>query len=184
MAGTEITGAIATIAASAVTGVVALLTVHLTNRGNNDRIASQLSHEKQIARAELMREKGEELYELASEWQRNISTQCVAIHAVMRGDLTYNQALDLQNEAVTRGKHYRIHLLAQAYFPDITGRLSEVEEKVEAVSKLRTYHKAAYQTGEASAAAAFLRPFTDANLALSDAMDVLKGEIAARVGSL
>jgi hypothetical protein len=167
------TEGIAALIASAITGTVALLTVLLTNRGNNARLISQLAHEKSRSKAELLRQKGEELYELTSEWQQNLGVQCLSIQAVMTGDLSYNEALDMQINEVTPGKHHRLRLLVHAYFPDLLSDLDNVETKRDAVSKIRSTHKMLYKRGDDDGLP-LLKPFTDANLALMEAAESLK----------
>jgi hypothetical protein len=56
-------------------GLVALLGVALTNRGNTQRLRQQLDHDATQEKARIRRERGEELYQHTDKWTLSISTR-------------------------------------------------------------------------------------------------------------
>src|SRR5947199_72180 len=61
------------LASAVVGGAVALLAVFLTNRSNTARLVLQLDHESRQRKADLLRDRGEELYELTDKWLRKFA---------------------------------------------------------------------------------------------------------------
>src|ERR1019366_6406764 len=109
---------IAALSSVLVGSLLTLLSSHFTNRSAEKRLQKQLQHEADQRQQELLRTRGEELYTLTSTWLKMIATHHIRKTYVMLGNITYDQALDLE---VKDDKHLldfeRIGLLVDVYFP-------------------------------------------------------------------
>ncbi len=61
------------LASAGVGAAVALLGVFLTNRSNTARLKIQLEHESRQRNTQLLRSRGEELYELSDKWLNKLA---------------------------------------------------------------------------------------------------------------
>lgn len=170
------------IGAAVVTAGAALLAMRFTNRANNDRLLLQLDREAAKERAQMLREKGEELYGLIAQWEANFGVRCVSLQAVMKDELTYNEALDIFSKEVQTETHERVELLIYAYFPALEQFYSEIIAIRGPVEEIISAHKAAYKQG--SSGRVFLKPFTDANLTLAKAFEVLKSATITQIKNI
>jgi hypothetical protein len=75
--------------------LIALVSVYLTNRSNTRRLKLQFELERETKGQEFIREKLEELYLLHEAWLNALATSYLPIISVMKGEITYNQALDM-----------------------------------------------------------------------------------------
>jgi hypothetical protein len=99
-------------------GLVALLGVGLTNKGNTERLRQQLRHDAAHAHARLARERGEELYQHTDKWLLHLASGYLAWLRVMQGKLTYGQAQQLELERGLGTHDFgRIEVLVDIYFP-------------------------------------------------------------------
>lgn len=173
---------ITTLTSAGVGGAVALVGVYLTNKGNTARQDVQLAHQTQIERAELLRARGEELYELIDKWLNNLFGYYMVKASVMQGKLSYNDGLDLElkNGKTNSGNYGRIQMLIDVYFPAIREQYDCVLSLREATNKYVFLHKRAYERGETDGTA-FLKPFTDNQLSLEAAAEKLKEAVIAQV---
>ena len=108
---------------AAIGGALALIGVWLTNRSSTARLELQLEHEADQRKAQIFRERGEELYVLTEQWLDGLTGYYLAKRSVMQGRLTYNQSLDLE---IADGKENpvnfsRVELLINVYFPSVRG---------------------------------------------------------------
>lgn len=171
---------IASLAPAVVTGSVALLTIYLTNRGNNERLNMQLLHEKTRQQTELIQARGEELYQLVYTWQNNFSTQYLAMASVMRGEISYNEGLDIQKDEIADTDFGRIPMLIFVYFPKIQQKYDQVISLRSIVNERLSAHKAAYKLGEIDGTA-FINPFNKDSLNLDKALVELMAAIAIEI---
>jgi hypothetical protein len=166
-----------------ITGLVALATVYLTNRGTSNRLLSQLSYETLRARNDMLRTKGEAIFELVAAWGQNFAAQCVAIQSVMKGQISYNDALDIQANEVKRIDHDRMQMMISAYFPVLQKELDRVLALRSAVTTLQTLHRENYRRGETDGSA-LLRPYTEANLELAKSIESLKQSTVLQIRAI
>lgn len=173
---------ITALTSAAVGGAVALVGVLLTNRDNTARLHAQLDHEVRKRREDLLRARGEELYELVKIWLGGMFSHYLNTAFVMQGKLTFNQALHLQIKqgSDSRGNFWRIQMLVDVYFPALREEYKSVIAHRDAVNKQVIAHKRAYESG-AHDGSEFLQPFTKAQLALEHAAEVLKAAIIEQV---
>jgi len=148
------------LASAVVGGAVALLAVFLTNRSNTARLVLQLDHESRQRKADLLRDRGEELYELTDKWLRKFAGYYLRRTFVMQGKLTYNQCLDLdiqegKEESINFG---RIEMLIDVYFPTTRAAYDAIIGGRTDLNKVAAAHKRAYESGETDGTR-FITPF-------------------------
>src|SRR4030042_5226222 len=80
------------------TSALTLISVWLTNRSNNQRLKIQLEHERKKRNEELLRDRLEELYVLSNKFLDRLVSRYVPYRAVMMGQISYDQALDMALE--------------------------------------------------------------------------------------
>ena len=109
-------------------GTVALLGVYFTNRSNETRLHVQLEREERQRKADLLRDRGEELYELIDKWLNYLAGYYFRRVSVMQGKLTYNQCLDMdiKNSKDNSYNFGRIEMIIDVYFPSIRNTYDEV----------------------------------------------------------
>jgi hypothetical protein len=101
-------------------GVLTLVSVLLANRSSTARLNLQLDYEATQRKAQILRERGEELYVLTERWLNGlVAGYYLRRKSVMQGKLTYNECLDLE---IADGKDNpvnfsRMELLIDVYFP-------------------------------------------------------------------
>jgi len=141
-------------------GGVALLGVFLTNRSNTDRLRIQLEHESQQKKADLLRSRGEELYELSEKWLNMFAAYYLRRSFVMQGKLTYNQCLDMDIEEGNKasGNFVRIVMLVDVYFPATRTAHEEITKAREELNKIEITFKRAYESGDTDGGQ-FLAPY-------------------------
>jgi hypothetical protein len=178
----QYTTLITALASAAVGGAVALVGVYFTNRGNTARLNAQLDHEVRRRREELLRTRGEELYELIDKWLHGLFGHYLSKAFVMQGKLTYDQALDLdlKNGKSSSGNFGRIEMLIDVYFPTLRQQYNLVISHREATNKHVIAHKLSYEKGQVDGTK-FLQPFNTDQLALENAAEKLKAMIIEQV---
>ena len=159
-----------------------MLGVFLTNKGNSERLSAQLEHETAKKRQELLRDRGEELYEIVDLWTGGIFGHFLTRLSVMHGKLTYNQALDIDAKSMEKRalKFGRIEMLVDVYLPELRADYDTVISLRDAANKIVTSHKFAYERGE-SDGRSFIKPFTEAQIAMEQFVKSFKASIAERV---
>ena len=102
-----------------ITALVTLVAVYLTNRGNNDRLRIQLSHDRDSKNEAVRREKLEELHVLSQQWSICLFNHLMPYFRVMEGEIDYNKALDMTIESGknSTNEFYRLRMLVEIYFP-------------------------------------------------------------------
>lgn len=99
----------------------------------------------------LLREKAERLYVCVEEFENAWGQQAVMLAGAVRNEISYNQYLDLFNEAAKSfdGKLYRsIEVTTRAYFPALSQEMERVFKIRDRFAELQMAHKAAYKEGE------------------------------------
>lgn len=170
---------------AALGGVVALASVYFTNRSNTKRIQLQLDREEQRRKAEVRRDRGEELYMLTEQWLNGLATNYLTQASVMQGKLAYNQYLDLviSNGEKDAVNFPRIALLVDVYFPSTREAYDDVIITRTTLNKISGAHRRAYEGGEIDGTR-FLKPFVEAQKALEAAGDVYKRQIVESIRAI
>jgi hypothetical protein len=156
-------------------GAVALLSVFLTNRSNTARLKMQLDHESRQRKTELLRSRGEELYELTDKWLNKLAGYYLRRSFVMQGKLTYNQCLDLdiqdgKEESVNFG---RIGMLIDVYLPATRPAYDKLIAGRTELNNVAAAHKRAYKSGDADVVR-FLTQYVQCQHSIEQAGDVFK----------
>lgn len=175
-------GLMATLGASSITGVVAILSALLASRHASRSQKEQRLHERAMHTHSTMQERGEELYVLAAQFEKNVFVTHMPLYSVMKGEVSYNDYLDIVNGLNFSEKydHNRMELLVEVYFPALRIQYKKMREKLELHNKVVSEHKSAYLSGEFEARH-FLTPFQRAQLAFENEMNTMKEMISIEV---
>jgi hypothetical protein len=172
--------------ASAITGgALTLMSVMLTNHSSTNRLKLQFGHETAQRRAEVLRERGEELYVLSEQWLNGLTGYYLRKTSVMQGKLTYNQCLDLE---IADGKENpvnfsRIELLIDVYFPSARPDYEQITKGRDTLNLIAAEHKRAYATGDIDGTP-YRRPFQQAMEAIHAAAPAFKNRLLESIRAI
>jgi len=120
----------------------ALLGVWLTNKNAEKRQVLQLGYEARNIQRQLVRERGEELYEQATYWTRAIQNMHHNTFRVMHGQLTWEQAdeLNVSEMKNLEGKYSftRLKMIIDIYFCPLRAELEKVKDARDALNRNET----------------------------------------------
>jgi hypothetical protein len=159
-------------------GSVALVSVYLTNQANAARLKLQIESEARQRKNELLRERGEELYELFNNWMNSFIGFYLRRNAVIQGKLTLNESFELD---VKIGKEYpvnfgRMKMLIDVYFPSVRPGYDTVEKRRQELISIEIEHGHAYDSGDTDGER-FLKPFINCQKNFEKAGEDLKLQI-------
>jgi hypothetical protein len=122
---------------AALGGCLTLLGVHLTNRSS-----AKARH------TEMIRSRGEELYALATGFQKGLTSYFLRRVSVASGAITYDKMLDLEIEDLKRNPQdvHRLEMLVDIYFPEARAACDRLMEARNALRQIAAKHKSAYLT--------------------------------------
>jgi hypothetical protein len=145
---------------AAVGGAVALVSIFLTNRSNTTRLKVQLDHESQQRKIELLRSRGEELYELSDKWLKMFAGYYLRRLAVMQNKLTYKECFDLDIEGENGKSDYygRIKMLVDVYFPSMQTAYDKINKNRDELNKIETSFRKVYENNNFDASS-FIKPY-------------------------
>ena len=170
--------ALVAIVGSVITALSTLAGVYITNRLTYDRLTVQLEYEQARERERFLRERLEELHVLIAEWIIFVAVFHLPITKVMRGEISYNAALDLINEhELTPPNFQRMEMVVELYFPTLRDKYNQLMKARDELSSIVDAHKEQYRIGQTDGSA-FRRPFMAAQLAVDARATELKAEIA------
>jgi hypothetical protein len=132
------------------TSILTLLGVQSTNKSNNERLRMQLEHERLLKREELIRERLEEIYVEAKCYMNAVVTHFLPYRKVMKGELTYNEALDLTINRNYSHNPERVHLIMDMYYPELKSTFSEVESELSRINQILNGYNQQYKQGDDS----------------------------------
>lgn len=160
-----------------------ILGVYLTNRANLKNLRVQLGHEEKRHRAEVRRERLEELYSLLSEWNKVMVSHFLEAKLALEGHVDYNQYLDrLILLEKPKGNLERMELIANAYAVEHAPVLNEARKFRDAASGLMQEFKAAYRRGETGDR--FVEPCRELMLAFNERCELLQAGIAEELRNI
>jgi len=133
------------------TSSLTLMGIRYTNKSHNERLNIQLTHERKLKQDELLRDRLEELYVESRKYMNHMITHFLPYLKVMQGELTYNEALDL-NIAKGNITHNpdRVHLIMDMYFPELRESFRIVEKRLDIVNDINDGYKHQYKQGDYS----------------------------------
>lgn len=116
------------IIAAVLTSGIAFLGVSHTNRENRKRMITQHDHERRLRKEELVRERAEELYIIVKKWCRTMITDHFPYVRVMRGQLSYNDALDMTLASGEKRGYdpERMHMICDIYFQELSKEIADI----------------------------------------------------------
>lgn len=166
-------------------GVLTLAGVYFTNRSSGKQLEIRIAHESSKIQENLLRERGEELYELVDIWLSGIGNNYLSLMFVMQGKLTYNEHYD---NVIKFGKGRelnfgRIKMLVDVYFPSVEGVYDKALNARSRLNDIDTQHRRAYDQGDTDGER-FLRPYVSAQENLEAAGELLKNEVAQVIRSI
>lgn len=137
------------LATAILTSTITLAGVWLTNRNNNIRLRIQLDHELRLRESEIYRDRLEELYVISNKWLGLLISHYLPFRGVMKGELTFNQALDITIESGSKIDYepHRVTMLINLYFPEIKSEFDQMMEIREKLNRLVDGYKEQYKRG-------------------------------------
>ncbi|MBL0687394.1 MAG: hypothetical protein JJV94_06180 [Sulfurospirillum sp.] len=130
--------------------IFTILGIFITNRANTKRVEIQHKHEKETNKENLMRDRLEELYILSDKYFNTLVSHQLPLRMVMKGEISFNDALDLQIE---RGKekkfdYNRVNMIIEMYFNELQEPYSEVLKIRDELNNISEGYKNQYKTGD------------------------------------
>lgn len=161
------------------TSFMTLLGVRISNKSNLERLALQLAHEKEVKQEGLLRDRLEELYLSMHKYLNALFSHFLVYSQVMKGELTYNQALDVTIKSGDKGdfEPARITMIIDMYFPELQESFQELEEIREKLNDILHGHKLEYKAHGPGAGEEWLKLFQPRMKKLADIGDKLEKKI-------
>ncbi len=175
-----------TLLSAASGGAVALISVFLTNRSNTKRLKMQFDHESIQRKTELLRSRGEELYELTEKWRNAFFGYYLRRSGVMQGKLTYNQCLDMDIKDGKEASSYnfsRIEMLVDVYFPDARPAYDKMMASRAELNKVELAYRRAYEDGDIDGTH-FLTPYIQCQKTVEKAGDDFQAKVLEYISAL
>ena len=145
-----------------VTAIVTLLAVWLTNHLNFKHLERKLNFESDEKKMFLIRQRAEELYELADKWLLGLSIHHLNLYAVMQNKINYNEYLQLtiENGKSSDSNFGRLEMILHLYFPELITKYSEVVKVRDTINIIARDFKAFYESKN-ELNESFIKPFND-----------------------
>lgn len=158
--------------------LIALTSSYLTNRSNTRRLKLQFELERETKEREFIRDKVEELYLLHEEWLNVFASSNLPFISLMKGEITYNDALDMfidgnKNRTVD---FKRLQMLVDLYFPEVKASFDRLATARDEVNKIKSEHKRQYKRGNIDGTA-YVMPFIEAQQKLEGEASLVKEQI-------
>jgi septation ring formation regulator EzrA len=126
--------------------------VLFANRSNQQQLLLRLDRDNERQRKEALRNKLEELYTLIEKWAGTTVIHHITLRKVMDGDITYNQALDLQLDREIDFDVNRMFMLAELYFDTCHNELNNIknirDEASDIQNEFKEMHRHSGRTSE------------------------------------
>ena len=166
-------------------GAIVLIGVYFTNRSNAARLKIQHEYESKQRSIELLRTRGEELYELMDKWLKMFAGYYLRRTSVMKGKLSYNDCLDLdiKDGKETTVNFGRISMLIDVYFPSARDAYDEINALREKINKIEGDYKRVYENGDVDGHR-FIQPFINTQVSVEKAGDKFLGLISECIRTL
>lgn len=131
-----------------VTILLGLATI-LTSGVTSSIVTYRLNRSKE--QAFFMRQKAEALYLAANEFSLGFSSLLIGYLPVTRGEISYNQMLDMQIERGKANKndaHETMIMLSSIYFPEVFEEIEKLHAVRDKYSLIKQAHRTAYHEGD------------------------------------
>jgi hypothetical protein len=130
-----------------VTGFFADLSASLASRASTKQLSLKLRHKNERDRLEARRERLEELYSLVTRWLKEAFNFCFPFMSVMKGEQTYNQALDMAAADCISLDADRIFVVAEPYFYGGHVKQDDTRHSASVASRTNSDFKQFYKSG-------------------------------------
>ena len=160
--------------------VISIVGVWLANRSNIEQLKIQLEHQKQTNDILLKKEKLEELYILVDKWLGGVFFHYLNLTMVMRGEIDYNQYLDMvKKDGKEKTVDFtRLSMIVDIYGHELQTSYKKIMDARDELNKVSIAHKRAYKAGDFEGET-YLKPYTTAQIKLEKLTELFKKEIAA-----
>ena len=154
----------------------------LTHRFNANQAKIKLKSEQQQIAIRTKREKLEELYILLGHWNNMFFSKYLDLRLVMEDQITYNQHLDnvISGKIDKKVDFQRIEMLLNIYGKELLPLYEKVIKLRSNVNDIASKHKSDYKQGSVNGSS-YVKPYTDAQFQLGEAIENLKRELASLV---
>lgn len=162
--------------------VISIFGVWITNRSCISQLRIQLEHEKNTTESTLQREKLEELYLLLDKWLNALFGQSRTLLLVMKGDLDYNQHLDIiieddKEKSVDFG---RLRMIANIYGHALQPSYQKIINAKTVLNKIEDAHMHSYKIGDIDGRI-YIKSYTDARNTLENLTLSFMKEVADHI---
>jgi hypothetical protein len=173
----------ATIYPAILGALIALISVYLTNRSTTQRLRLQFELEREARNKDFIRDKLEELYLLHEAWLNALATSYLPFLSVMKGEMTYDDALDLfiKNNKSPTVDFKRLQMLVDLYFPEIKVAFDQLSAARDGANAIKSAHKREYKAGHLDGLP-FALPFIEAQQLLQKQALVVRAQIIEQSG--
>lgn len=139
------------VCAAAVAALSTLAGVRLASQAAESQLKLRLAHDDKKDHKEALRARLEELYQLVDQWAGEVVSHHTTYRSVMRGQLTYNQALDITIKHGVKINAARMFTLADLYFPNCHAVLVDIRTARDTAARIQGEFGELYrESGEGS----------------------------------
>jgi len=127
--------------------VFTLIGVWINNKENTKRLKLQFKHEEKIRQKTLEREYLEELYVISDKYFNTLISHFLPYRTVMKGELTFNEALDLNIDTKLNFDVQRVSMIIHMYFPKLENSYDEILKVREELNEIIFHYGEQYKNG-------------------------------------
>ncbi len=172
------------IISSVAVGGFTLVGILMSTRASLKAISQQFDLKGEAEHRQILRSRGEELYQVAATWTNYLFFQNVLLIKVMQDEISYNEHLDLiiNSDKSIDSNIERLDMLIDVYFPVVREEYEAVLEARDYLNNIIYEHKTAYKIG--GNGIHFLKPFQDALMKIEQRAERLKLSISSELKSI
>ncbi|HFC8517596.1 hypothetical protein [Neisseria weaveri] len=169
---------VATILTALFSGGFVILGVVLTNRHNLKQLRLQHENERVKESRDLLRQRGEELYELVAQWIDGITSVYLHRNILMQGKITLDECVELDKKYLSKTKndYDRLVMLIEVYFPEVRSVYDEVINARSEINAISIAFEKRYRSGQTDGST-FIQSYVKAQIEFEQVSDHLKYEI-------
>lgn len=164
-------------------GFIALVSVFITNQGNIVRMNMQFQNDERKRKEDLLRARGEELYELIDKWSLALFMHYLIKEGLLEGKYSYSAAIGFlakRGERESGVNPARTKMLIDVYYPEIKSAYDNVIAVRNLANELLEAHEEAYKRGVINGTE-FLEPFKRMREEVHITCEILKSDVLKQV---
>jgi len=127
--------------------IFTLIGVWINNKENTKRLKLQFAHEEKVKQDTLRREYLEELYIISDKYFNALTSHFIPYRTVMKGELTFNEALDLDIDRDLNFDVQRVPMIIHIYFPNLENSYNEILKIREELNEIIFHYGEQYKNG-------------------------------------